>query len=74
LNTVEAEAAIRLVQHVRDSGVTIIMVEHNVKAVLSVSHKVVVIGFGGKIAEGAPQEVVENQQVVEAYLGRARRA
>jgi branched-chain amino acid transport system ATP-binding protein len=69
LNPVEAEAAIRLIQAIKKLGVTVIMVEHNVKVVLRVSSKVVVIGFGEKIAEGAPQEVIRNKRVVEAYLG-----
>ncbi|MFH1243243.1 MAG: ABC transporter ATP-binding protein [Pseudomonadota bacterium] len=69
LNPVEAEAAMRLIQTIKESGVTIIMVEHNVRVVVRVSSKVVVIGFGEKIAEGTPQEVIRDKRVVEAYLG-----
>ncbi|MFC1938249.1 ABC transporter ATP-binding protein [Chloroflexota bacterium] len=71
LNPVETEAAMQLVQDIRNSGITIIMVEHIVKAVLGISSRVVVISTGEKIAEGTPQEVVNNQQVIEAYLGSA---
>lgn len=71
LNPVETEAAMELVRNIRDSGVTVIMVEHIVKAVLGISSRVVVINIGEKIAEGTPQEVVNNQAVIEAYLGSA---
>jgi len=69
LNPVETEAAMGLVKNVRDLGVTVIMVEHIVKAVLGISNRVVVISTGEKIGEGTPQEVVNNQAVIEAYLG-----
>lgn len=72
LNPVEAEAAIKLIKNIRDSGVTVIMVEHNVKVVMQISSRVVVIGSGEKIGEGTPQEVVTNQRVIEAYLGSAQ--
>jgi branched-chain amino acid transport system ATP-binding protein len=70
LNPVELDAAIRLIQKIRESKITVIMVEHNVKAVMRISNRVVVISYGVKIAEGTPPEVVKNQQVIEAYLGR----
>jgi branched-chain amino acid transport system ATP-binding protein len=70
LNPVELNAAIRLIQKIRESGITVIMVEHNVKAVMRISNRVMVISYGVKIAEGTPPEIVKNQQVIEAYLGR----
>ena len=69
LNPVEAEAAMELIKNIRDSGITVIMVEHIVKAVFGISGRVVVINYGEKIAEGTPQEIVNNQRVIEAYLG-----
>jgi branched-chain amino acid transport system ATP-binding protein len=71
LNPVESDAAMSLVQKIRDFGITVIMVEHNVKVVMQISNRVIVISYGVKIAEGTPGEVVKNQQVIEAYLGRS---
>ena len=70
LNPVEAEAAMELIKNIRDSGITVIMVEHIVKAVFGISGRVVVMNYGEKIAEGTPQEMANNQAVIEAYLGR----
>ena len=69
LNSTETEVAMELVKKIRDSGTTVIMVEHIMKAVLGISDRVMVLNVGEKIAEGPPKEVVKNQQVIEAYLG-----
>jgi len=69
LNPAETEDAMQLVKRISDSGVTLIVVEHVMKAVLGISGRVVVLSTGEKIAEGTPQEVVRNKQVIEAYLG-----
>ena len=74
LNPTETDAAMRLVRSIRDSGITVIMVEHIIKAVLGMCDRVVVISAGEKIAEGSAQEVVNNQKVIEAYLGKPRYA
>lgn len=70
-NPAETDAAMRLVQNIRDSGITMVMVEHIVKAVLGLSDRVIVLSAGEKIAEGSPHEVANNQRVIEAYLGTA---
>jgi len=70
LNSAETEMAMDLVNRIRDSGVTVMMVEHIMKAVLGISDRVMVLNAGEKIAEGFPKEVVKNQLVIEAYLGK----
>jgi branched-chain amino acid transport system ATP-binding protein len=70
LNPAETETAMELVKKIRGSGITVIMVEHIMKAVLGISDRIMVLNAGIKIAEGSPKEVVKNQQVIEAYLGK----
>jgi branched-chain amino acid transport system ATP-binding protein len=70
LNSAETETAMSLVNKIRESGITVIMVEHIMKAVLGISDRVMVLNVGEKIAEGSPKEVVKNQLVIEAYLGK----
>ena len=74
LNPAEVDAAMRLVKAIRDSGVTLIVVEHVMKAIMGISDRVVVLNSGRKIAEGPPREVVREKDVIEAYLGTDRHA
>ena len=69
LNPTEVEAACALVQRIRQDGITIILVEHHMKAIMQISDRVVVLNYGVKIADGTPQEVVRNREVIAAYLG-----
>jgi branched-chain amino acid transport system ATP-binding protein len=69
LNPSEVLAAMDLVRGIRDSGVTIVMVEHLVKALFGVSDRVAVLSAGEKISEGTPNRVAQDPRVVDAYLG-----
>lgn len=71
LNPKEADDACGLIRQIRDSGITILMVEHIVKVICNLSDRIVVLNMGEKIAEGSPTEIIHNQQVIDVYLGRA---
>jgi len=70
LNPTEMDRMIHLIRQLRESGITIFMVEHVMRAVLGVSDRIIVLNFGEKIAEGTPHQVATNLQVIEAYLGK----
>jgi branched-chain amino acid transport system ATP-binding protein len=74
LNPAEAMAATDLIRRIRARGITIIMVEHNVRAVLDVADRIMVLHHGEKIAEGRPEEIVHDSHVIEAYLGTTAHA
>jgi branched-chain amino acid transport system ATP-binding protein len=69
LNPSEVVLAMDLVRAIRDSGITIIMVEHLVKALFGVSDRVAVLSAGEKICEGTPEQVAQDARVIDAYLG-----
>jgi len=70
LNPAEVENACGLVREIRQDGITIILVEHHMKAIMAISNRVIVLHNGIKIADGAPQDVVRNREVITAYLGK----
>lgn len=69
LTPTEVDELIRLLKEVNRRGMTILLIEHVMRGVMALSKRVVVLNYGEKIAEGVPEEVVKNRQVVEAYLG-----
>jgi branched-chain amino acid transport system ATP-binding protein len=70
MNAEEVAAMLSLIRVLRDEkGITCIVVEHNIKAVMNVCERIVVVNYGRKIAEGSPKEISENPAVIEAYLG-----
>ena len=70
MNPVETRETMAKIARVCDTGVTILLVEHDMKAVMGSCGKITAIDFGKKIAEGSPEEVRHNKEVIEAYLGK----
>ena len=69
LNPSEIDGMVQTVLKIREQGVTILMIEHVMKAVMNVSDRIMVLDYGLQIAEGSPQEIANNERVIEAYLG-----
>jgi len=70
LNPTDVDALIALLKRVNGQGISILLIEHVMRGVMALSQKVIVINYGVKIAEGDPETVVKNKEVIEAYLGK----
>lgn len=69
LRPAEVDEMVQIIKHLRDQGITIFVIEHIMRAIMALSDRIVVIHFGKKIAEGSPQEVASDENVIKAYLG-----
>lgn len=69
-NPAESKKIVQLIKDIRDSGISIILVEHHMRVVMSISDRIIVLNSGEKLAEGTSDEIQKNMRVIEAYLGR----
>jgi branched-chain amino acid transport system ATP-binding protein len=74
LNPTELNESIGIIRKIKEKGITIMIIEHHMKVIMAISDRIVVLNYGERIAEGAPQDIRNNRLVVEAYLGEAQSA
>ena len=74
LNPHELDESIEIIKRIKGRGITIMIIEHHMKVIMSISDRIVVLNYGEKIAEGTSREIAENPFVVEAYLGEEKSA
>ncbi|MHB8758248.1 MAG: ABC transporter ATP-binding protein C-terminal domain-containing protein, partial [Bacillota bacterium] len=74
LTTTEMKEAVELVKKINAQGVTLLIVEHVMEAIMPISHRILVLDSGKKIAEGEPRAIVSDPRVIQAYLGEKYRA
>jgi branched-chain amino acid transport system ATP-binding protein len=70
MNPEEGQRLVAMIRQIRDRGITVLLVEHHMRVVMSVCHRVIVIDHGVKIAEGTPEEIARHPEVIRVYLGR----
>lgn len=73
MNPQESEELLQFIRSLKQKGYTIIMIEHDMRVVMNISDRIYVIDHGKPIASGLPEEIANNEKVIEAYLGRGRK-
>jgi branched-chain amino acid transport system ATP-binding protein len=73
MNEVETKVLMEYIEKIRSRGITILLVEHDMKMVMAISDQIAVLNFGKKIAEGEKKAIQNNEEVIEAYLGKGMR-
>ena len=69
MNATEKEELLRLIRKIQEMGVTVLLVEHDMNVVMNICHRIAVLDYGRKIAEGAPEQIKNDERVIESYLG-----
>ncbi len=69
LNPTEVDEMVETIRRIRERGITILMIEHVMRAIMNLSDRILVLNFGELIAEGTPEEIAQNEEVIRAYLG-----
>lgn len=73
LTTIESKDIIALIEKINQSHITVVLIEHNMQVLMNISDRVLIIDHGTKLCEGTPQEIWNNEQVIEKYLGRKKK-